>query len=32
LLVFAVFLFGAVYVWVVIGIVRDMLTYLNLLK
>jgi drug/metabolite transporter (DMT)-like permease len=32
LLVFAVFLFGAVFVYVVIGIIRDMLTFLKLLK
>ena len=32
MLVFAVFLFGAIYVWVVIGIIRDMLTFLKLLK
>jgi hypothetical protein len=32
LLVFAVFLFGAVFVWVVIGIIRDVLSFLNLLK
>ncbi len=31
-LVFAVFLFGAVFVWVVIGIVRDTLSFLDLLK
>jgi hypothetical protein len=29
---FAVFLFGAVFVWVVIGIIRDTLTFLKLLK
>jgi hypothetical protein len=32
LLVFGVFLFGAVFVWVVIGIIRDTLTFLKLLK
>ncbi len=32
LLVFAVFLFGAVFVWVVIGIIRDTLAFLKLLK
>ncbi len=32
LLVFAVFLFGAVFVWVVIGIIRDMLSFLKLLR
>ncbi len=32
LLVFAVFLFGAVFVWVVIGIIRDVLSFLDLLK
>lgn len=32
LLVFAVFLFGAVFVWVVIGIIRDTLSFLKLLK
>ncbi len=32
LLVFAVFLFGAVFVWVVIGIIRDTLTFLKLVK
>ncbi len=32
LLVFAVFLFGALFVWVVIGIIRDTLTFLKLLK
>ena len=31
-LVFAVFLFGAVFVWVVIGIIRDTLTFLDMLK
>jgi hypothetical protein len=31
-LVFGVFLFGAVFVWVVIGIIRDTLTFLKLLK
>lgn len=31
-IVFAVFLFGAVFVWVVIGIVRDTLDFLKLLK
>ena len=31
-LVFAVFLFGAVFVWVVIGIIRDTLTFLKLVK
>lgn len=31
-MVFAVFLFGAVFVWVVIGIIRDTLTFLKLLK
>jgi len=30
LLVFAVFLLGAVFVWVVIGIIRDTLTFLKL--
>jgi len=30
--VFGVFLFGAVFVWVVIGIIRDTLTFLKLLK
>jgi len=32
LLVFGVFLFGAVFVWVVIGIIRDTLTFLKLIK
>jgi len=32
LLVFGVFLFGAVFVWVVIGIIRDTLSFLKLLK
>lgn len=32
LLVFAVFLFGAVFVWVVIGIIRDTLSFLKLLR
>ena len=32
LLVFAVFLFGAVFVWVVIGIIRDTLTFLKLIR
>ena len=32
LLVFAVFLFGAIFVWVVIGIIRDTLTFLKLVK
>src|SRR5512133_4015669 len=32
LMVFAVFLFGAVFVWVVIGIIRDTLTFLKLVK
>jgi hypothetical protein len=32
LAVFAVFLFGAVFVWVVIGIIRDTLTFLKLVK
>ena len=31
-LVFVVFLFGAVFVWVVIGIIRDTLTFLDMLK
>ena len=31
-LVFFVFLFGAVFVWVVIGIIRDTLTFLDMLK
>ncbi|MGB8931352.1 MAG: hypothetical protein WCC48_08935 [Anaeromyxobacteraceae bacterium] len=31
-LVFGVFLFGAGFVWVVIGIIRDTLTFLKLLK
>jgi len=31
-LVFGVFLFGAVFVWVVIGIIRDMLSFLKLVK
>ena len=31
-LVFAVFLFGAVFVWVVIGIIRDTLTFLKLVR
>jgi hypothetical protein len=30
--VFGVFLFGAVFVWVVIGIIRDTLSFLKLLK
>ena len=32
LLVFAVFVLGAVFVWVVIGIIRDTLTFLKLIK
>jgi len=32
LLVFAVFLSGAVFVWVVIGIIRDTLSFLKLLR
>ena len=32
LLVFGVFLSGAVFVWVVMGIIRDTLTFLKLLK
>jgi hypothetical protein len=32
MLVFGVFLFGAVFVWVVVGIIRDMLTFLKLVK
>ena len=32
LLVFAVFLFGAIFVWVVIGIIRDTLSFLKLVK
>ena len=32
LLVFAVFVLGAVFVWVVIGIIRDTLTFLKLVK
>jgi len=32
LLVFGVFLFGAVFVWVVIGIIRDTLSFLKLLR
>jgi hypothetical protein len=32
LLVFGVFLFGAIFVWVVMGIIRDTLTFLKLLK
>ena len=32
ILVFAAFLFGAVFVWVVVGIIRDMLTFLKLIK
>ncbi len=32
LLVFAVFLFGAVFVWVVIGIIQDTLSFLKLLR
>jgi len=32
LLVFGVFLFGAVFVWVVMGIIRDTLTFLKLVK
>ena len=31
-LAFGVFLFGAIFVWVVIGIIRDMLTFLKLIK
>ena len=31
-LVFGVFLFGAVFVWVVIGIIRDTLTFVKLVK
>src|SRR5690349_13223027 len=30
ILVFGVFLFGAVFIWVVIGIIRDTLTFLKL--
>jgi len=32
LMVFAVFLFGAVFVWYVIGIIRDTLSFLKLAK
>jgi hypothetical protein len=32
LLVFAVFLFGAIFVWVVMGIIRDTLSFLKMLK
>lgn len=32
LLVFGVFLFGAVFVWVVMGIIRDTLSFLKLIK
>jgi hypothetical protein len=32
LLVFIVFLFGAAFVYVVVGIIRDILTFLDLLK
>jgi hypothetical protein len=32
LMVFAVFLFGAIFVFVVIGIIRDTLTFLKLVK
>lgn len=32
ILVFAVFLFGAIFVWVVMGIIRDTLTFLRLVK
>ena len=32
LIVFAVFFFGAIFVWVVIGIIRDTLTFLKLVK
>jgi len=32
LLVFLVFLFGAAFVYVVVGIIRDILTFLDLLK
>lgn len=32
LIAFAVFLFGAIFVWVVIGIIRDVLTFLKLIK
>lgn len=32
ILVFSVFLFGAVFVWVVIGIIREALAFLKLLK
>jgi hypothetical protein len=32
LLVFVVFLFGAVFIWVVMGIIRDTLTFLKLVK
>lgn len=31
-IVFSVFLFGAVFVWVVIGIIRDTLEFLKLIK
>ena len=31
-MVFFVFLFGAVFVWIVIGIIRDTLSFLDLLK
>ncbi|HEY6001839.1 MAG TPA: hypothetical protein VIV57_03115 [Anaeromyxobacter sp.] len=31
-LVFAVFAFGAVFVWIVIGIIRDTLSFLKLLR
>lgn len=32
ILVFSVFLFGAIFVWVVIGIIREALSFLKLLK
>lgn len=32
MLVFGVFLFGAAFVWVVMGIIRDTLTFLKLVK
>jgi hypothetical protein len=32
LLAFGVFLFGAIFIWVVIGIIRDTLTFLKLIK
>ncbi len=31
-LVFAVFLFGAVFVWIVIGVIRETLSFLDVLK